>query len=124
VNTDPALARALAGDLLNRVEGLVLDAEAETRPLELEPYRGQLFELFARAVEAGLVDDEAVVDLTADGLLRALSERWQLAETARQSVAGGSPLPADQMGRMRLMWSVMRMWMEWTYAWERWPEFH
>ena len=25
---------------------------------------------------------------------------------------------------MRLLWSVMRMWMEWTYAWQRWAEFH
>ena len=24
----------------------------------------------------------------------------------------------------RLLWSVMRMWMEWDYAWERWEEFH
>ena len=26
--------------------------------------------------------------------------------------------------KMRSLWSIMRMWMEWTYAWQRWPEFH
>jgi hypothetical protein len=33
-------------------------------------------------------------------------------------------MPADQLAKMRLLWSVMRMWMEWDYAWERWDEFH
>ena len=33
-------------------------------------------------------------------------------------------MPADQLAKMRLLWSVMRMWMEWDYAWERWAEFH
>jgi len=25
---------------------------------------------------------------------------------------------------MRMLWSFLRMWMEWAYAWERWSEFH
>ena len=35
-----------------------------------------------------------------------------------------APLTGDQLAQMRSLWSVMRMWMEWTYAWDRWVEFH
>ena len=30
----------------------------------------------------------------------------------------------EQLAKVRLLWSFMRMWMEWTYAWKRWDEFH
>jgi hypothetical protein len=26
--------------------------------------------------------------------------------------------------RLKLLSSFIRMWMEWTYAWQRWHEFH
>ena len=38
-------AEVLASDIVARVESLLLDAERTTRPLELAPYREQLFEL-------------------------------------------------------------------------------
>ncbi|MEM9704380.1 MAG: hypothetical protein AAF907_18205, partial [Planctomycetota bacterium] len=41
--------------LLDEVERVVREAEDATKPLEVEPYRGRLFELFAMAFHAGLV---------------------------------------------------------------------
>jgi hypothetical protein len=35
-----------------------------------------------------------------------------------------APIAPVHMNRMRSLWSMMRMWMEWTYAWDRWEEFH
>ena len=63
-------------------------------------------------------------DLTADGLCRSLAQRWGLAEATRDSFEQQAKLPSQHLAKMRLLWSLMRMWMEWTYAWQRWPEFH
>lgn len=116
--------RALANDIINRVELLIAEADAARKPLEIDPYREQLFELFVVADAAGLTDDDAATDLSADGICRSLSERWGLASAARESFESQSKLPPAQLAQMRALWSVMRMWMEWTYAWRRWPEFH
>ena len=119
-----SVGASLAEMIVDRVEELCLQAERAGRPLEVDPYRGQLFELFVTAHGAGLVGEDAEPDLTADGLCRALGERWGLADAARQSVESQRRLPPEHLARMRVMWSVMRMWMEWAYAWERWGEFH
>lgn len=115
---------SLADSIIDSVERIIADAEAATRPLEVDPYRGRLFELFVTAEGAGLVQDGANPDLSSDGLCRQLSLRWGLADAARSSTQTGAKLPEVQLQRMRLLWSVMRMWMEWSYAWERWAEFH
>ncbi len=77
---------------------------------------------------AGLVGDERSsslqandestdeTDLSADGLCRSLARRWGLDMAARDSAAQQTKLPSGQLERMRLLWSVMRMWMEWNYA--------
>lgn len=155
---EPSLARSL----LDQIERLVREAEQAQRPLELDPYRGQLFELFVMAEAADLVKSPAKAessnaagapdrerseratsavnekerpkeppamapredDLTADGLCRSLAVRWNLADATRDSFTNQKKLSPEHLARMRLLWSVMRMWMEWTYAWERWPEFH
>lgn len=114
----------LATRILDRVEELILLAEKETKPLELDPLRGELFELFVTANGAGYTAEGSDPDLTADSLCRLLSERWGLADAAKSAIGSSGRLPADQLSKMRLLWSVMRMWMEWTYAWDRWPEFH
>ncbi len=124
MSTSSQLGRALAADILNRVESLLLEAGQDTKPLEIEPYRSQLFELFVTAEGAGAIDDDADLDLSADGLCRELSERWGLGESAREAVQQEKKFTPDQLARMRLMWSLMRMWMEWSYAWKRWSEFH
>jgi hypothetical protein len=92
--------------------------------LEIEPFRGQLFELFVTAFQSGYTSEDADPDLTADGVCRELSLRWGLTMAARDAVAQQTKLPPDQLAKMRLLWSLLRMWMEWTYAWSRWPEFH
>jgi hypothetical protein len=118
-----SIASPLAVSIIDRVEALILDAEQETKPLEVDPYRGQLFELFVTAEAAGYVCEEADPDLTSDGLCRILAQRWQLADAARNSMEQQTRLSGEQLARMRMLWSVMRMWMEWDYAWSRWPEF-
>ena len=115
---------SLASDLINRIDALLLDAEQKTKPIEVEPYREQLFELFVTADGAGYLKEDVGVDLSADGLCKLLADRWGLAEEARLSTANQSKLNPAQLSKMRLLWSLMRMWMEWTYAWSRWVEFH
>jgi len=124
-------------NLLTEVESLILEAQAATRPLELQPFRGRLFEQFVAADRSGLLPDEDAaaafdeadeddpdLQLTADTLCRLLARRWGLDMAAREAQAMQTRLPAEQLERMRLLWSVMRMWMEWSYAWRRWAEFH
>ena len=129
--------RTVAQTILNGIEQLTDDAQAETKPLEVDPYRSRLFELFVTADGAGLVGDERQTslqseeevaddetDLSADGLCRCMARRWGLDMAARDSAAQQTKLPPQQLERMRLLWSIMRMWMEWNYAWCRWEEFH
>jgi|UniRef100_A0A7C4LKR0 hypothetical protein len=124
MTTSTSPRHTLAAQILDRIDQIVRQAHAETRPLEVEPYRSQLFELFVAADGAGATRAGADPDLTADGLCRALGERWGLAAAARGAFAEQTPLPPASMSQMRLLWSLLRMWMEWTYAWERWEEFH
>ncbi len=111
-------------EILAQIERIVQQADAETRPLELDPARKELFELFVTAHGAGFLDEESPHNLTADELCKQLAHRWGLAEAAQSSVAQQRKLNPQELGHMRLLWSLMRMWMEWTYAWERWEEFH
>jgi hypothetical protein len=122
-NQDTGLS-ALATDIVDRIESLLLDAETTMRPLELDPYRGKLFELFVTAQAAGLMAEGGETDLTADGVSGHLASRWNLADVAQASVSRQEKLPTESLGRMRMLWSFLRMWMEWGYAWERWAEFH
>ena len=130
-------ARLIAKEILNGIEQLIEEAQAATRPLEVDPFRSRLFEFFVTADGAALIVDDSQVgvfdsvdeeagemDLSADSLCRLLARRWGLDMAAREAQAMQSRLPADQLERMRLLWSVMRMWMEWSYAWRRWNEFH
>jgi hypothetical protein len=129
--------RLIAQQTLNGIERLIEDAQKNVRPLENEPYRSQLFELFVGAHDAALIpndtdvkafegldEDASELDLSADSLCRLLARRWGLDMAAREAQAMQTRLPAEQLERMRLLWSVMRMWMEWSYAWRRWDEFH
>ncbi len=124
MNPQAARGSSLADDIVERVETLILDAEAAAKPLELEPFRPRLFELFVMTDAAGYLDEEADCDLSADGLCRVLATRWGLADSTRESFTNQTKLAPEQLSRMRLLWSLMRMWMEWSYAWKRWPEFH
>ena len=123
-NAPRAAADSLAGKILDSVVQLVSDAERATRPLEVDPYRNRLFALFVTANGAGYTRDGADPDLSAEGLGRQLAARWNLADAARSSMQSQRQLNADELAKMRMMWSVMRLWMEWNYAWERWAEFH
>ncbi len=115
---------SLAAGIVERLESLIHDAEAQRKPLEVDPYRGQLFELFVTAEGAGYLNQEGPKNLTADGICHILAERWDLADAARQSFEQQAKLPPEHLAKMRTLWAVMRMWMEWTYAWQRWDEFH
>ena len=114
----------LATRILNRVEELVLTAERETKPLELDPLRSELFELFVTANGAGYTNEDAEPDLSANGLCRSLRSRWGVKDAAKSAVELNGRIPTEHLAKMRLLWSLMRMWMEWSYAWDRWAEFH
>lgn len=117
-------AQTLARDLLDRLDALILDAERQTKPLELEPYRSQLFELFVIADASGLMRDGSIPDLSPEGLSRELGGRWGLTNAAQTSQQSLNKMSAEHLAKMRLLWSFLRMWMEWQYAWRRFPEFH
>ena len=123
---DPTTAtdETLAIEIINQIDQILKAAEDATKPVELDPYRGQLFELFVTAEGAGYLDEDAEHDLSADGICRVLAERWGLKDAAISSTQQQTKLDEQHVAKMRLLWSVMRMWMEWTYAWERWREFH
>ena len=116
--------QTLADRILSRIEALILEAEQTSKPLEVDPYRSQLFEMFVTANGAGYTKDGADPDLSADGLCRTLGSRWGLDSAAREAMSQQTRMPHQHLSKMRLLWSVMRMWMEWDYAWERWDEFH
>lgn len=116
--------RSLAQNLIDRLQQLILEAERSTKPLEVDPYRTRLFELFVTAEASGCVQEDAENDLTAEGICRALARRWGLADATRESFEQQTKLPVEHLAKLRLLWSLMRMWMEWDYAWKRWPEFH
>jgi len=123
-NSVSSASQVLANDIIQRVAKLVSEAEAATKPLEIDPYRGQLFELFVMANAAGFVSEEAEIDLTADNLCRELAKNWGLTAATQQAMEDQAKLPPDQVSKMRILWSVLRLWMEWDYAWKRWDEFH
>ncbi|QDT52509.1 hypothetical protein Pan44_05210 [Caulifigura coniformis] len=115
---------SLADQIRAEVEALILESERSQRPLEMEPLRSKLFEQFVLAQAAGYLVEEAAEDLTADGLMHTLATKWGLRSAAQSSVRENAPLPPEHLTRMRGLWAMMRMWMEWTYAWGRWDEFH
>ena len=115
---------SLMSTLVDSIEHVLADAESQNKPLEIAPWRDRLFELFVTAHAAGFLQDESEHDLTSDALCHELAQRWGLDEAARHSIQENERLHPEHLSRMRLLWSLMRMWMEWTYAWNRWPEFH
>lgn len=119
-----SVVRSLADDIVGQLENLLLDAVETTKPLELDPYRSRIFELFVTAEGAGLLESDSDPDLSADGISRELAERWNLATVMEDSVRQQTKLDSESLARMRILWSFLRMWMEWTYAWQRWAEFH
>ncbi|HLJ10214.1 MAG TPA: hypothetical protein VKU82_03445 [Planctomycetaceae bacterium] len=117
-------AADLARDIVDRIDEVLNDSSTSGQPIELQPHRGRLFELFVMADAAGFLEEGADHDLSCDGIARELAARWNLAENLGGQIAQPSALPPEQLRRLRLLWSFMRMWMEWTYAWQRWEEFH
>lgn len=116
-------ALSLAESVTAQIKEILLEAEREIRPLEIDPYRGRLFELFVTAEGAGFTCDGAEPDLSCDGIGRSLAMEWNLQSAASESVTNQSRISPEHLGKLRLLWSFMRMWMEWTYAWERYCEF-
>jgi len=115
---------ALARDLVDRIADVLQTASTNSQPIELDPHRAALFELFVMAEATGFLVEGSEPDLSCDGVARELAARWDLAKSMPGGLSQPSSLPPDQLGRLRLLWSFMRMWMEWTYAWQRWDEFH
>ncbi|MFK7821481.1 MAG: hypothetical protein AB8G99_22390 [Planctomycetaceae bacterium] len=122
--SDPAELPHLARTILDGVADLCEQATKSGQPLEVDPNRGHLFEYFVTAEASGYLKEDAECDLSADGLCHLLGTRWGVADAARESTARQEKMAPESLAKMRLLWSLMRMWMEWTYAWSRWNEFH
>ena len=129
--------QTVARGIVRGIDELIQDARGAVKPLEVDPFRARLFEMFVTADGAGLIPDDSTqssshgfegepneCDLSADGLCRLLAGKWGLDMVARESAVAQTRLPKEQLEQMRLLWSVMRMWMEWSYAWRRWSDFH
>ena len=126
----PDLPMPAPADLLDRIESILLECERQTRPPEVDPHRARLFDLFAEAYGEGWTaergDDDAGdprTDFSADALCRRLAARWGLADAARATGTDAPALSAAHVAKMRLLWSLLRMWIDWDYAWRRRPEF-
>ena len=114
----------LAHDIVDRIDEILQNAGGSGQPIELDPHRARLFELFVMADATGFLEEGAAQDLSCDGIARELAARWDLAKNLGGGIPQPTNLPPAQLSRLRLLWSFMRMWMEWTYAWQRWDEFH
>ena len=114
----------LASQIVEHVDELISQALRENKPLEIDPVRSRLFELFVTADGAGYLSEGSDPDLTADSFCKLLAERWGLDAAAQESVSRQEKIPQEHLAKMRGLWSFLRMWMEWTYAWSRWKEFH
>lgn len=116
---------ALAADIVNRVAELLIQVQQANSALEIDPWRERLFELFVMADATGYLAEGAEHDLSSEAIGRKLALDWDLASAiAGTGLQSAHQLPPDQFHKVRLLWSFMRMWMEWDYAWGRWPEFH
>lgn len=111
-----------ASEIVDKIQVAVEDTLESGKPIELDPARGKLFELFAGAFAAGLTVENG--PLGADELTRELGKRWGLDQSAQQSVASQQKLNDQDLAKMRALWSTLRLWMEWDYAWTRWAEFN
>ncbi|MDA1163965.1 MAG: hypothetical protein O3B13_12745 [Planctomycetota bacterium] len=120
----PISQASLIEHVAAQLQEVVDEAESRVKPLEMEPYRGRLFELFVLADGAGLIDDELEPSLSSDSVARLLAERWGLRNEVSSSAEAQRAISNDGIAKMRLLWSLLRMWMEWSYAWDRWREFH
>ena len=115
--------KVLVEELVDQIEGIITEAEAKTRPLEVDPYRSKLFEVFVVANASGLLT-EKTPNLTSETMTSLLAGRWKLREVVDMASQQKGPVSDEHLRKMQLLWSILRMWMEWTYAWGRWDEFH
>jgi hypothetical protein len=115
---------SLIQTVTNRIQAIIEEAESGIQPLELDPHRSSLFELFVMADGAHLLGETVEPNLSSDAIAKTLADRWNLRSAAAASLEMQDNLSSESLSKMRLMWSFLRMWMEWTYAWERWHEFH
>lgn len=120
----PSPAEALAAEIVDRIEDVLLQAEELTQTAEIDPHRKRLFELFAQADAMGGLTEDADPDLSGEAIARQLADRWQMARELGAGVMQPSRLAPQQLARLKSLWSFLRMWTEWSYAWNRWDEFH
>ena len=121
---NPVSQSSLIRTIVDRIQSVLEEAEDQTKPLEMNPYRTSLFELFVMADGAGLLEETVEPNLTSDTIAAMLADRWQLRSAATETMQQEGQMPGESLSKMRLLWSFLRMWMEWSYAWERWAEFH
>src|SRR5579872_1927551 len=98
---------ALARNLVGRIEEVLQGAASEGQPIEIDPHRSRLFELFVMAEATGFLAEGSDPDLSCDGVARDLAARWNLAQNLGGNLSQPSSLPREELGRLRLLWSFM-----------------
>jgi hypothetical protein len=124
VSNSSSPSATLVREIIDQIAAVLTSALSSGQPIELDPHRPRLFELFVMAEATGFLEEGKEFDLSCDGVARELADRWDLARNVGSGISRPTTLPPEQLSRLRILWSFMRMWMEWTYAWQRWPEFH
>src|SRR5207245_11504109 len=74
-----------------------------------DPYKGDIFKLFADAYRSGYFDDSSRPGLGADALCDILQVRW-LANREHEEK------------RKHLLDQLLPMWREWQYGWDKYPK--
>src|SRR5579859_2898172 len=81
----------LVRDLVEQIAEILQSAVTNGQPIELDPHRARLFELFVMAEATGFLKEGEEFDLSCDGIARELAARWDLA----RNLGGGISQPAS-----------------------------
>jgi len=88
------------------IDLLVFHLQGGFGSVHQDPYKNDIFKLFREAYRKRYFESFSTPRLTGDGLRDTLQVRWNTAnETQRKDLAE----------------AVLTMWVEWRYAWDRYP---
>jgi hypothetical protein len=101
-------------EIISCINDYLNEHASETRGyIRQEPYRGDLFELFAAACSNRKAAGQSASHITSDGLVE------EIAGWSRDS-----DTPEYNQKKLDLLRKLGAMWAEWDYAWQMYPSFH
>jgi len=99
-------------ELLSRLQQL-LEIHLDCGYLRQEPYKSDLFSVFATAYNSGYFEERSNPSLKGDSLRELLVAQW-FRNTDTQAMTER---------RRELLGQLLPMWEEWRYALDRWASF-